>query len=436
MSAGVYVHVPFCLTRCGYCDFNAYAGLDHLASRYVGALLREAELAAPGWSSDEIASVFLGGGTPTTLEVADLKALLARLRHDFAVAPDAEVTIEANPDTVDLPKLEGLLEAGFARLSMGAQSFDPRVLASLERLHDPASVRRAMREARAAGYANVNLDLIYGADGERIESWERTLRETVDLAPEHVSAYALTIEPSTPLGRKVQHGAVPPPDPDLQADMFELACEVLGDAGYQHYEVSNWAKPGFACVHNLGYWERRPYLGLGAGAHSYRDDRRWWNVRPPEEYLSLVEAGTLAGRGRGAARAERRLPRGGVPPSADPRGRADVVGRAREGGAVRRERPAPRPGRRADPDRTRHARPERARPRAHGLNDQPPNGAGNRAPQSVLRLRERRRPRPDRLREVATIDDRDGPVRLQVEPRLGGMPHRVGRVRRHLASRT
>ena len=139
----------------------------------------------------------------------------------------------------------------------------------------------------------MNLDLIYGADGERIESWERTLRETVDLAPEHVSAYALTIEPSTPLGRKVQHGAVPPPDPDLQADMFELACEVLGDAGYQHYEVSNWAKPGFACVHNLGYWERRPYLGLGAGAHSYRDDRRWWNVRPPEEYLSLVEAGTL-----------------------------------------------------------------------------------------------------------------------------------------------
>jgi putative oxygen-independent coproporphyrinogen III oxidase len=293
MSTGVYVHVPFCLTRCGYCDFNAYAGLDHLASRYVSALLCEAELAAAGWASDEIASVFVGGGTPTTLEVADLRGLLARLRHDYAFAPDAEVTIEANPDTVDPTKLEGLLEAGFARLSMGAQSFDPRVLASLERLHDPASVRRAMHEARAAGFANVNLDLIYGADGERIESWDRTLREAVDLAPEHVSAYALTIEPSTPLGRKVQHGAVPPPDPDLQADMFELACEVLGDAGYQHYEVSNWAKPGFACAHNLGYWERRPYLGLGAGAHSYRDDRRWWNVRPPEEYLSLVEAGRL-----------------------------------------------------------------------------------------------------------------------------------------------
>lgn len=293
MSAGLYVHVPFCLTRCGYCDFNAYAGLDHLRSRYVAALLLEADLAAPAMSDEEVVSVFLGGGTPTTLEVADLKALLARLRDRFDLARDAEVTIEANPDTVDLAKLGGLLEAGYARLSMGAQSFDRTVLASLERIHDPDSVRRAFREARAAGYANVNLDLIYGANGETLESWERTVREAVDLGPEHLSAYALTIEPSTPLGRKVQHGLVPGPDPDLQADMFELVCETLAQAGYQHYEVSNWARPGYACVHNLGYWERRPYLGLGAGAHSYRDERRWWNVRPPEEYLVAVESGRL-----------------------------------------------------------------------------------------------------------------------------------------------
>jgi len=293
MSAGLYVHVPFCLTRCGYCDFNAYAGLDHLASRYVAALVREASLAAPGWVGEGFASVFLGGGTPTTLEPDDLGRLLGRLRELFRVAPDAEVTIEANPDTVDRAKLEVLLGAGYTRLSMGAQSFDPAVLASLERLHDPASVRRAMREARATGFANVNLDLIYGAHDERLASWDRTLRETIDLGPEHVSAYALTIEPSTPLGRKVREGLVPAPDPDLQADMFELACELLAAAGYQHYEVSNWAKPGFACAHNLGYWERRPYLGLGAGAHSYRNDRRWWNVRPPHEYLEAVEAGRL-----------------------------------------------------------------------------------------------------------------------------------------------
>ena len=293
MTAGLYVHVPFCLTRCGYCDFNAYAGLDHLASRYVGALLSEARLAAPEWSDEAFASVFLGGGTPTTLEVADLKALLAHLRQTYDVAADGEVTIEANPDTVDTAKVAGLLRGGYTRLSMGAQSFDRAVLAALERIHDPSSVRRAFHAARDAGFANVNLDLIYGVDGETLGSWERTLLETIELAPEHVSAYALTIEPSTPLGRKVSRGIVPVPDPDLQADMFELACDVLSNAGYGHYEVSNWAKPGFECVHNLGYWERRPYLGLGAGAHSYRDDRRWWNVRPPEEYLTTLESGRL-----------------------------------------------------------------------------------------------------------------------------------------------
>lgn len=293
MSAGIYVHVPFCLTRCGYCDFNAYAGLDHLQPRYVRALLAEASLAAPAWDGEEVVSVFLGGGTPTTLETADLTSVFVSLHDRFDVAPGAEVTIEANPDTVDAPKLAALLDAGFDRLSMGAQSFDPAVLASLERVHGPDSVRRAMTAARDAGYANVSLDLIYGTEGETLASWERTLRETIALAPEHVSAYALTVEPSTPLGRQIALGARPSPDPDAQADMFGLACELLAEAGYAHYEVSNWAKPGYACRHNLGYWERRPYLGLGAGAHSYRDDHRWWNVRPPEEYLSQVEAGRL-----------------------------------------------------------------------------------------------------------------------------------------------
>jgi len=291
VTAGLYVHVPFCLTRCGYCDFNAYAGLGDLAPRYVRALEAEAALWAGEWRDERFASVFLGGGTPTTLEAMDLAGLLARLRDRFDVAPDAEVTIEANPDTVDEAKLSALLEAGFTRLSMGAQSFDPLVLQSLERVHSPGSVRRAYANACAAGCANVNLDLIYGANGETLDSWRRTLEETIALGPEHVSAYALTIEPATPLGRKVQAGLVPPPNPDLQADMFGLACELLADAGYEHYEVSNWSKPGFACRHNLGYWERRPYLGLGAGAHSYRGGLRWWNVRPPPEYLDMVVVG-------------------------------------------------------------------------------------------------------------------------------------------------
>ncbi len=277
MSAGIYVHVPFCITRCGYCDFNAYTGLEGLMSRYERALVREAELSAQDWDAEGVDSVFFGGGTPTTLDATNLAGLLERLRELYRVAPAAEITIEANPDTVDVAKLAHLREAGFDRLSMGVQSFDLAVLASLERIHDPDSVREAFEAARAGGY----------------RSWEQTLAEAVGLEPEHISAYALTIEASTPLGRKVATGAVPSPDPDAQADMFQAACEILRAAGYRHYEVSNWAKQGFECRHNLGYWERRPYLGLGAGAHSFREDRRWWNVRPPEQYVALLEADAL-----------------------------------------------------------------------------------------------------------------------------------------------
>jgi putative oxygen-independent coproporphyrinogen III oxidase len=291
-DAGLYVHVPFCLTRCGYCDFNAYAGIDGLKPRYMEALKREAGLAAPNWP-ERFVSVFLGGGTPTSLDPAHLAELLEHLRRLFDVADDAEITIEANPDTVDRSRFEELLSAGYGRVSMGAQSFDPAVLVELERVHQPDAVRRAFADARAAGYGNVNLDLIYGAQGETLGSWRHTLEETVALAPEHVSAYALTIEPATPLGRRVAAGVVPAPDPDVQADMFELACEILGGVGYLHYEVSNWAKPGFECRHNLGYWERRSYLGIGAGAHSSRGSRRWWNLRPPESYLEAVESGRL-----------------------------------------------------------------------------------------------------------------------------------------------
>ena len=292
-SAGLYVHVPFCLTRCGYCDFNAYAGLDHLSNRYVRALAGEASLLAPGWLGVPFTSVFFGGGTPTTLEPGELVGLLDEFGRAFSVEDDAEITVEANPDTVDRDSLTALRAGGVNRLSMGAQSFDPTVLEALERVHQPTSVRHAFADARAAGFDDMNLDLIFGAHGETLDSWRTTLEATIDLGPEHVSAYALTVEPATPLGRAVDAGRTPPPDPDRQADMFEMACELLGRAGYRHYEVSNWSLPGRECRHNLGYWERRPYLGLGAGAHSSRDGRRWWNVRPPEQYLATVERGEL-----------------------------------------------------------------------------------------------------------------------------------------------
>lgn len=290
-TAGLYVHVPFCLTRCGYCDFNTYEGLDHLSGRYVAALAAEAGLVGGDWREESFVSVFFGGGTPTTLPATELVKLLYELQDRFAISTEAEVTSEANPDTVDEPYLAAIRKGGITRLSLGVQSFDPAVLAALERLHSSESARTAFGAARRAGFDEVNLDLIYGAHGEELESWRRTLVEAIGLGPDHVSCYALTIEPATPLGRKVASGALPAPDPDLQAEMYEVACELLAEAGYEHYEVSNWAKSGCRCVHNMGYWRGRAYLGLGAGAHSYREGRRWWNVRPPAQYLGLVEAG-------------------------------------------------------------------------------------------------------------------------------------------------
>jgi putative oxygen-independent coproporphyrinogen III oxidase len=290
-AAGLYIHVPFCLTRCGYCDFNTYAGLDHLAGGYVECLRREADLWAQEWRETEFVSLFLGGGTPTTVPASRLVKLLDELRSIFSFARGAEVTTEANPDTVDEPYLTELLAGGVTRLSMGVQSLDLRVLAALERIHSPESALMAFAAARQAGFSSVNLDLIYGAEGETMKSWETTLRRAIELEPEHLSCYALTIEPATPLGRKVAAGLVPSPDPDLQAAMYDLACAALADAGYEHYEVSNWARPGYRCVHNMGYWEGRPYLGLGAGAHSHRDGIRWWNVRPPQQYMAQVAVG-------------------------------------------------------------------------------------------------------------------------------------------------
>jgi len=293
VSAGLYVHVPFCLTRCGYCDFNTYAGLDELRSPYVDALIREANLHASDWKDEEFVSIFFGGGTPTILPPDQMVRILDELRRRFHVVDDAEITTEANPDTIDVDYLAAVRSAGVTRISIGLQSLDPGVLRALERIHSPESVRRAFAAARAAGFDDVNLDLIYGADGETLASWDRTIAGTVALEPEHVSAYALTIEPATPLGRAVAGGRTPSPDPDLQAEMYAAACEALGGAGYEHYEVSNWAKPGHRCVHNMGYWQGRPYLGLGAGAHSYRTGRRWWNVRPPQQYVDDVTSSRM-----------------------------------------------------------------------------------------------------------------------------------------------
>jgi putative oxygen-independent coproporphyrinogen III oxidase len=290
VSFGVYVHVPFCLTRCHYCDFVTYTGMEGLRRPYAGALLEEAAMAAAdlGPAPPVVTSVFVGGGTPTLLPVGDLARVLARLRELVPFAPGAEVTVEANPETVDQAVAEGLAGAGATRVSMGAQSFDDRVLAALGRVHDAGRVAGAVAALRAAGVPAVNLDLIYGGPGEDAASWSATMAAAVALAPEHLSAYALTIEPATKFGRLVAAGRMAEPAEDDLADRYEVACATLAAAGYAHYEVSNWARGGHASRHNLTYWRRGRYLGLGAGAHEFDGTVRRWNVDGVPAYLEAV----------------------------------------------------------------------------------------------------------------------------------------------------
>ena len=292
-SFGVYVHVPFCLTRCHYCDFVTYTGMEGLRRPYAAALLEEAALAvaALGPEPPPVTSVFVGGGTPTLLPADDLALLLDRLRELLAFAPGAEVTVEANPETVDAAMAAGLAGAGATRVSMGAQSFDDRVLAALGRVHDAARVEAAVASLRAAGVPALNLDLIYGGPGEDDRSWAATLAAAVALEPEHLSAYALTIEPATKFGRLVAAGRMAEPAEDDLADRYDTACAVLAGAGYGHYEVSNWARPSHPGRHNLTYWRRGRYLGLGAGAHEFDGTTRRWNLAGVPAYLEAVNDG-------------------------------------------------------------------------------------------------------------------------------------------------
>ena len=295
---GVYLHVPFCRVRCGYCDFNTYTATELRGARqdaYADEVLREIAL-----SQDALAArgalrpaqtVFFGGGTPTLLPGGDLARMLGGIRDTFALAPDAEVTVEANPDTVTPELAEELAAAGVTRLSIGMQSAVPHVLAALDRTHDPANVATAVAAARRAGL-DVSVDLIYGAPGESLADWETSVHTAIALAPDHVSAYALIIEEGTQLHRQIRRGEVPAPDDDLQADMYELVDYLLGDGGFHWYEVSNWATaPAHRSRHNLAYWRGADWWGYGPGAHSHVDGLRWWNVKHPAAYAQRLAAG-------------------------------------------------------------------------------------------------------------------------------------------------
>ena len=305
---GVYVHVPFCRTRCGYCDFNTYTanelGTGSSAvgpSSFARLAIDELRLARRVLGAAElpVQTVFFGGGTPTLLPPQDLVAVLAAIRDEFGLRPDVEVTTEANPDSVDRDSLVTLREGGFTRVSFGMQSAVPHVLATLERTHDPDRVPAAVGWAREAGFGGVSLDLIYGTPGEAQADWAQSLRAAVDIDPDHVSAYALVVEEGTRLAAAVRRGELPAPDDDDLADKYLMAEEVLTAAGYGWYEVSNWARtPAQRCRHNVAYWRGDDWWGAGPGAHSHVGGTRWWNVRHPAAYAARLDAGLSPAQGR------------------------------------------------------------------------------------------------------------------------------------------
>ena len=286
-----YVHVPFCRTKCLYCDFNTYAGKDRLIPEYVAALATEIRRASGACSGLPLRSVYFGGGTPSLLTIAQLRRLLDALRRGAGIEPNAEVTLEANPGTFGPVYLEGLVQLGVNRLSLGVQSLDDETLRRLARTHNATQALDALRQARAAGFASVNLDLIYGLPWQSLQAWTDHLRRALDTAPDHVSLYALMVEEGTPLATLVARGTWGVPDEDCVTEMYEAALPVLREAGFTHYEVSNWARPGHESRHNLVYWRNEAYLGCGAGAHAYIDGVRAWNARPIQEYIRQVTSG-------------------------------------------------------------------------------------------------------------------------------------------------
>ena len=301
----VYLHVPFCRVRCGYCDFNTYTSSELRGARqdqYADTLLREIDLAATvlatAGGNRPATTVFFGGGTPTLLPPGDLGRMLAGVRDTFGIADGAEVTVEANPDTVTPAIAAELAASGVTRLSIGMQSAVPHVLAALDRTHDPDNVRTAVAAARGAGL-DVSLDLIYGAPGESLDDWRASLDAAVALDPDHISAYALIIEDGTKLARQIRRGEVPAPDDDLQADMYELADDLLAAAGFDWYEVSNWSRGDMhRSRHNLAYWTGADWWGFGPGAHSHVAGVRFWNVKHPAAYAQRLAAGESPAAGR------------------------------------------------------------------------------------------------------------------------------------------
>jgi oxygen-independent coproporphyrinogen-3 oxidase len=295
-----YIHIPYCVRRCGYCDFNTYTpaelqvseDLTKISNNHIDLLIAEADLArASVKTSAPIPTIFFGGGTPTLMEPSDLKRTLQQLEDKFGFASDIEITIEANPDTVTKEKLAALREIGINRISFGMQSGVEHVLKVLDRTHNPANVSKATNWAKEVGFKEISVDLIYGAPGESIEDWQRTIRTALELPITHISAYALIVEAGTKLAGQVKRGEVVIPEDDQTADKYLIADESFSKAGFDWYELSNWSKAGSECRHNIAYWVGANWWGLGPGAHSHVDGVRFWNVKHPAAYQDRLTTG-------------------------------------------------------------------------------------------------------------------------------------------------
>ena len=287
-ALGLYIHVPFCKTKCPYCDFNTYQGIESQMESYLLAVTREIQLWGRALGRPRVRTVFFGGGTPSYLPEGDIAKILRVAADAFTVDAEAEVTLEANPGDLDANACRSLLRQGVNRLSIGVQSLDNGLLQLLGRRHSAEGAIEAFKTARESGFNNVNLDLMYGLPHQSLTQWRDTIERLAALSPGHISLYALTLEEGTPMRVWADQGKIPEPDPDLAADMYALARTVLAEAGYHHYEISNWSLPGLESQHNLIYWRNEPYLGVGPGAHSRLGAYRFWTVLAPRDYADLA----------------------------------------------------------------------------------------------------------------------------------------------------
>lgn len=294
-----YVHIPYCVKRCGYCDFNTYTPselreggtLETVSGDYIDAVLREIDIAYAQAPHANVPTIFFGGGTPSLLPARDLGRVISSIKEKWNLAPDAETTLEANPDSVDAGKLAGLRAAGFNRISFGMQSAVPHVLQVLDRTHNPENISKVVGAARDVGFESISLDLIYGTPGETLENFRTSITSALDLDVDHLSAYALIVETGTKLAAQIKRGELSMPNDDLMADMYLLVDELCEAAGFSWYELSNWSKPNHESRHNIAYWRNANWWGLGPGAHSHIDGTRWWNMKHPTAYRNALFGG-------------------------------------------------------------------------------------------------------------------------------------------------